>query len=120
VQDRLALPAFVAAIVVEKSFSGGSGTHNRLDGRRTHVDPNHESVRNRVRRSMRGRCLPAWNLRFGNLSGQSLLHIAVYALESMQRFLEQPADHARVVITESKNVIERGEAVRLAFILHDP
>ena len=110
----------MAAIVVEQSFSGSRGTHNRLDGRRTYVNPNQESAGHRVRRSMRGRYLLVWNFRFGNLSDQSLLHIAVYALESMQRFLEQPADHVRVIITESKNVIERGETVRLAFVLHDP
>jgi hypothetical protein len=40
------------------------------------------------------------------------------ALEPVHRLLQQPFNHAGIVVTEAHNVIQSGEAVRLARFLH--
>src|SRR5262249_50081121 len=41
-----------------------------------------------------------------------------YALKAAYRLLEEPFDNAGIVVAEAHNMVERGEAVRLAGLLH--
>jgi hypothetical protein len=49
-QHGFRLPAFMAAVIEQKVFSGLRGAHHRLDGRRTYVNSNQKTARGRSRR----------------------------------------------------------------------
>src|SRR5580692_1401481 len=51
----------------------------------------------------------------GELEGA--LHLAVYSLKSVRQLLEEVFDYALVVVAPAEDVVESGEAVRLAALL---